>query len=60
MNNIKLLSIPAAAECIGLSRASMYRLITTGRVPVVKIGGRSLVDPTDLAKLIAESKRAAA
>ena len=57
MSDCKLLSIPEAAERIGVSRASLYRAVNNGLLPLVKIGGRSLVDPTDLTALVNASKR---
>lgn len=57
MSESKLLSIPEAASQIGLSRASLYRAVNNGLLPLVKIGGRSLVDPTDLTALVNASKR---
>jgi excisionase family DNA binding protein len=57
MSESKLLSIPQAASQIGLSRASLYRAVNNGLLPLGKIGGRSLVDPTDLTALVNASKR---
>lgn len=36
----KLLRIPEAAERLNVSRASVYRWITEGRLPAVQLGGR--------------------
>jgi len=36
----ELLRIPQAAERLNVSRASVYRWITEGRVPAVRLGGR--------------------
>lgn len=52
-----LLSIPAACARIGVSRASLYRLVAQRRLSLVKIGNRSLIDPADLDRLIAAAKR---
>lgn len=57
MSSTKLLSIPQAAHQIGISRASVYRAINNGSLPLVKIGGRSLIDPADLTALVQSSKK---
>ena len=36
----ELLRIPEAAERLNVSRASVYRWITEGRLPAVRLGGR--------------------
>jgi excisionase family DNA binding protein len=41
-------SIPAAAARISLSRSRLYELISTGEIPVVKVGSRTLISETDL------------
>ena len=38
-----LLSIPASSEFLGLSPASLYRLIGLGKLQAVKAGGRTLL-----------------
>ena len=53
----RLLTVSEAAESLGIGRTSFYTLVKKGRVPLVQIGGRSLVDPADIAALIAASKR---
>lgn len=45
-----LLSIPEAANYVGVSRASIYRL----GLPFVKLGRRSLVRRSDLDALVAQ------
>lgn len=52
----RLTSIPNAAMELGLSRASVYRLHQAGRLPFVRIGGRTLVDIDDIDRLVATSK----
>lgn len=56
----RLLTVSEAAECLGIGRTNVYALIKKGELPLVKIGGRSLVDPADIAALIAASKRTVA
>jgi hypothetical protein len=38
-----LLSIPASSEFLGLSAASIYRLIGLGKLKAVKAGGKTLL-----------------
>ena len=46
------LSIPGAVRCSGLSRATLYRHIANGRLPIRKAGSRTLVLMSDLAAFI--------
>lgn len=41
-------SIPNAAARIGISRSNLYELIRVGEIPIIKVGGRSLVGDQDL------------
>jgi excisionase family DNA binding protein len=43
-----LLRIEAAAILLGIGRTKMYELIARGRIPVVRIGRRTLVHREDL------------
>lgn len=45
-------SVDEAAALIGIGRTTLYGLIKTGELPVVKIGTRTLVRRNDLEKLI--------
>jgi excisionase family DNA binding protein len=56
----RLLSIPEAAKSLGINRSTIYRLVTAGKIPLIKLGSRSLLDPADLNALIAAGKRVAA
>jgi excisionase family DNA binding protein len=38
-----LISVPRAAELLGISRASAYRYAESGELPVKRFGGRVLV-----------------
>jgi excisionase family DNA binding protein len=38
-----LLSVPQAAELLGISRASAYRYAESGELPVKRFGGRVFV-----------------
>ena len=64
----ELLTIPQVAERLKLSRGTVYRLISIGELPVVKIGksssgfatrGVSRIDAGDLQKYIDANKRVA-
>ena len=46
-------SIPEAAAAISVSRATLYRLIQSNDLPVVKIGNRTVVRHVDLEKFLA-------
>ena len=48
----KALSVIEAARTVGISRASVYRLITQGRLTTVKIGSRRLVPIAALDNLL--------
>jgi excisionase family DNA binding protein len=49
---MKLLTIPEACEQIRISRATLYKLIKRGVLPLVKIGGKSLITEEALQKLL--------
>ena len=51
-----LLSILEARRFLGISAAGFYRLIGRAEIAVVKIGGRSLVEPQALRELIAAKR----
>lgn len=38
-----LLSVPHAAQLLGISRAAAYRLVNSGELPVRRLGGRVYV-----------------
>jgi len=52
---VKLLTIPEVCERVRVSRATLYRLIKRGTLPLVKIGGKSLIAEDALQKLIRTS-----
>jgi len=41
-------AIPVAAARIGISRSNLYELIRAGEIPIIRIGGRTLVGDHDL------------
>ena len=49
----RLLSIGAAAEYLGVSRATIERLVFRGGLPMVKVGGSTRYDVNDLDGFIA-------
>ncbi|MFQ5684338.1 MAG: helix-turn-helix domain-containing protein [Candidatus Binatia bacterium] len=46
------MTIPEACERVRVSRATLYKLIKRGALPLVKIGGKSLIAEDALQKLI--------
>ena len=48
-------SIKDAAAALGLSRSTLYKLISDGELPAMRIGGRRLIAASDLQALIARS-----
>jgi excisionase family DNA binding protein len=53
-------SIPRAAELLGVGRSSIYKLVNAGRLPRLKIGKRALVPVGALNDFMAELSREAA
>lgn len=51
-----LLRIEAAAILLGIGRTTMYDLIGRGRIPVVRIGRRTLVHRDDLERFAREMR----
>ncbi len=45
--------VTAAAQLTGLSRSTLYRHAAAGRLRMVKVGGRTLVDAGSLRALVA-------
>ncbi len=52
----RLVSLAEAAEVLGMSVASVRRLVWAGKLHVVKLTRRLLVDLRDLDRLIEQSK----
>ncbi|HZN83158.1 MAG TPA: helix-turn-helix domain-containing protein [Mycobacterium sp.] len=46
-----LLAVPRAAQLLGISRASAYRLAASGELPVRRLGGRVYVVTAGLREL---------
>lgn len=55
----ELLTRDRAATRLGISTRMLDRLTATGELPTIRIGARTLIDPADIAALVA-SRRAAA
>ena len=54
MNTPFALSPKDAAKSLGISRATLYRMIKTGRLRVVKIGSRTVIPASCLLALLDE------
>jgi predicted DNA-binding transcriptional regulator AlpA len=54
-----LISVPKAAQLLGLSRASAYRFAASGDLPIRRLGGRVYVVTTRLVAFINGDGRAA-
>ena len=52
----RLLAVGAAAEYLGVSRATVERLVFRGELPVVKVGGSTRYDVNDLDGFIATNR----
>jgi excisionase family DNA binding protein len=53
-----LLTVPRAAELLGISRASAYRYAASGELPVHRLGGRVYVVTARLLTMIGETAAA--
>jgi len=53
-----LLTVPRAAELLGISRASAYRYAASGELPVQRLGGRVYVVTARLLAMIGETTAA--
>ena len=48
-----LLTVPRAAQLLGITRAATYRLVASGELPVRRLGGRVYVVTAGLRELVA-------
>ena len=55
-----LLRINDASHAIGLGRTKIYALIQSGKLKVVRIGGRTLIERSEIERLIAVARGEAA
>ena len=53
----RLLSVREARDVLGVSSQTLYRLIGRGDLPVIKIGVRTLIRPSDLEEFVRRSTR---
>jgi excisionase family DNA binding protein len=58
--DVLAVSVPKAAHIIGVSRTTAFDLIRTGRLPVIKIGRRTLVPVAALQRLATPAASSAA
>lgn len=49
------ITIPEAAEVLGIGRTAAYDAARTGQIPVIKIGKRLLVPKTALDRMLSEA-----
>jgi excisionase family DNA binding protein len=49
-------SIKDAATALGISRATLYRLINVGELRTLRIGGRRLIQTTDIEALLSRGQ----
>lgn len=52
----RLLPVGAAADYLGVSRATVERLVSRGQLPVVKVGASTRYDIEDLDEFIATNR----
>ena len=45
-------SVPDAAEIIGISKSTLYAMISAGTIQCVRLGGRTLIRRADIDKLL--------
>lgn len=50
------LTVPEAAEMLGISRNFAYELVKQGQLPVIRLGKRLLVPKIGLEKKLAEAE----
>jgi predicted DNA-binding transcriptional regulator AlpA len=48
-----LITLPQAREILTVSRASLFRMIACGEFPVIRIGGRTMIEACVLREYIA-------
>jgi len=51
-------TIPQVARCLSVGRSTVYKLINSGELPVIKIGKRTLVPMAALHSLVASKTKA--
>jgi excisionase family DNA binding protein len=56
IDNRWCLSVPEAAELLGISRNNAYELVKRGELPSIKLGKRKLIPKVALEKKLLEAK----
>ncbi len=52
-----VLSVPEAAQVLGISRCLAYELVKTGDIPAIRLGGRRIIVPTEsLTKILKQTE----
>ena len=52
----QLLNVRDAAQTLAISPWTLRKYITRGIIPCVRIGGRVLIEPAEIERLIAQSR----
>ena len=52
----RLASVPAAAAALGVSARNLWRIMSEGQLPCVRIGGRTMIAVADLDAFIAQQR----
>jgi excisionase family DNA binding protein len=55
-NTDRPLSLKQAAERLGVSKASITRLVRSGELPTIRVGARRLILPDDLTAFIKRNR----
>ena len=53
----KLLTVPQAADKLSVSRWTVYRLIDSGALAAIRVGGSIRIEPSSLRELMRKNKR---
>ncbi len=54
----RLVGVDAAANMLGISPGYLYRMLRAGDLPIVKLGGRTLLAVSEIDKFVAAQSRA--
>ena len=56
IDNRLCITVPEAAEMLGISRNHCYKLVKEGVIPSIRLGGRIVIPKIGLDKKLAEAK----